>query len=87
MQRNAHSAPQRRAVGVYRSEPDIRALQFVPYNEPKRLEQCGFRSFSQNQEDGILQEILRRVGTPNASLVEFGVGNGLHNNSRSGAPP
>src|SRR5262245_59039435 len=34
----------------------------APYSDPKRLERYGFRAFSQNDEDGILQEILRRVG-------------------------
>jgi hypothetical protein len=54
-----------------------------PYNAPKRLEPHGFRSFSQNDEDGIVQEIFRRIGTESRAFVEFGVGNGMENNSRA----
>ena len=44
-------------------ELHLRALlRTPPYEEPKRLEAYGFRSFSQNDEDGILQEIFRRIG-------------------------
>ena len=59
-----------------------RLLSTSPYDDPKRLERHGFRSFSQNDEDGILQEIFRRVGTANKTFVEFGVQDGLQTNSR-----
>jgi hypothetical protein len=54
----------------------------APYDDPKRLERYGFRAFSQNDEDGILQEIFRRVGASSKTFVEFGVQDGLQNNSR-----
>jgi hypothetical protein len=57
-------------------------LRAEPYNRPKRLERHGFRSFSQNDEDGILQEIFRRIGTANRTFVEFGVQDGLQTNTR-----
>jgi len=57
-------------------------LRSEPYNHPKRLERHGFRSFSQNDEDGILQEIFRRIGTAKRTFVEFGVQNGLQTNTR-----
>ena len=38
-------------------------------------------AYSQNEEDGILQEIFRRIGTTNKTFVEIGVGNGLENNT------
>ncbi|MEP6953429.1 MAG: hypothetical protein ABI950_05125 [Solirubrobacteraceae bacterium] len=38
------------------------------------------RVLSQNGEDGILAEILRRVGTTNRYFVEFGAGDGTENN-------
>jgi hypothetical protein len=57
-------------------------LRADPYNGTKRLERHGFRSFSQNDEDGILQEIFRRIGTANRTFVEFGVQDGLQNNTR-----
>lgn len=57
-------------------------LRSVPYNGPKRLEQHGFRSFSQNDEDGIVQEIFGRIGAETSTFVEFGVQDGMQNNSR-----
>ena len=41
----------------------------------------GAKFFSQNDEDGILLEILRRLGLEQGVFVELGVGNGLENNS------
>jgi hypothetical protein len=42
----------------------------------------GQRHFSQNDEDGILLEILRRIGIVEPSaFVEFGVGDGTQNNT------
>jgi hypothetical protein len=57
-------------------------MRSAPYNQPRRLEPYGFRSFSQNDEDGILQEIFRRIGGGAGTFVEFGVQNGLENNTR-----
>lgn len=34
------------------------------------------RIYSQNGEDGIIEEILRRIGTASRAFVEFGCGNG-----------
>jgi len=47
----------------------------------RRLLRYGFKMFSQNDEDGIIQEIFRRIGTKNRSFVEFGVSNGLECNT------
>jgi hypothetical protein len=42
----------------------------------------GEKYFSQNDEDGILLEIVRRIGLGNkATFLEYGVGNGLENNT------
>jgi hypothetical protein len=38
------------------------------------------RVFSKNGEDGVIEEILRRVGTGGGGFVEFGVGAGLEGN-------
>lgn len=38
--------------------------------------------YSQNNEDGIIAEIFRRIGTVNRTFIEFGVGDGLQNNTR-----
>lgn len=59
-----------------------RLLAADPYNGPKRLERHGFRAFSQNDEDGILQEIFGRIGYPHRTFVEFGVQDGLQTNTR-----
>ena len=41
--------------------------------DPKRLVRYGFKVYSQCDEDGIIQEIFRRIGTTNRVFVEFGV--------------
>jgi hypothetical protein len=38
------------------------------------------RVFSQNGEDGVIEEILRRVGVATRSFVEFGIGAGVEGN-------
>jgi hypothetical protein len=49
--------------------------------DPKTVTPYGFTAFSQTDEDGILEEIYRRIGTTNRQFFEFGCGNGLENNS------
>ena len=51
------------------------------YKEEKRLLRFGFKGYSQNEEDGIIQEIFSRIGTTNKKFIEIGVGNGLENNT------
>ena len=51
------------------------------YMEKKRLLRSGFKAYSQNEEDGIIQEIFRRIGTTTKIFIEIGVGNGLENNT------
>ena len=51
------------------------------YDNPKKLKRYEFKVFSQAGEDGIISEIFNRIGTTNKFFVEFGVGNGLENNS------
>ena len=51
------------------------------YIEEKRLLRFGFKAYSQNEEDGIIKEIFKRIGTTNKTFVEIGVGNGLENNT------
>ncbi len=48
--------------------------------DPKALEQYGYKVYSQNDEDGIIHEVFRRIGTKNKLFVEFGVQNGLESN-------
>jgi hypothetical protein len=51
------------------------------YADPRRLQRHEHKCYSQNGEDGIIEEIFRRIGTTNKHFVEFGVGNGLENNT------
>ncbi|MDE7312171.1 MAG: hypothetical protein K2N87_11235 [Eubacterium sp.] len=44
------------------------------------LEQYGYKTFSQNDEDGIIEEIFRRIGCGRKVFVEFGVEDGLESN-------
>ncbi len=45
------------------------------------LTRCGAKVYSQNDEDGITFEILRRLGRESGVFAEFGVGNGTENNT------
>jgi hypothetical protein len=47
----------------------------------KRLLSYGFKAYSQNDEDGIIQEIFRRIGWTARTFIEFGVGTGAENNT------
>lgn len=49
------------------------------FDDPLRLERIGFKVHSQYDEDGIISEIFRRIGTTNRIFVEFGAGNGTEN--------
>jgi hypothetical protein len=49
--------------------------------DPKRLLRHGFKVYSQCDEDGIIQEIFRRIGNGNRVFVEFGVETGVECNS------
>jgi hypothetical protein len=51
------------------------------YDDKKRLLRSGFKVYSQNDEDGIIQEIFFRIGHRSKTFVEFGVENGLENNT------
>ncbi|MBR0150062.1 MAG: hypothetical protein IJP89_01730 [Synergistaceae bacterium] len=45
------------------------------WEDSKCLERYGFKVYSQNDEDGIIQEIFRRIGTTDKHFIEFGVQN------------
>lgn len=50
------------------------------FNDPLHLDRFGYKVYSQNDEDGIIQEIFKRIGTTNKVFVEFGVEDGLESN-------
>lgn len=47
-----------------------------------RLEWSGYKVYSQSDEDGIIDEIFRRIGIRHRTFVEFGCEVGLENNTR-----
>lgn len=51
------------------------------YASSQRLNRFEHKVYSQNGEDGIIEEIFNRIGTTDKFFVEFGVGNGLENNT------
>lgn len=51
------------------------------YDAPSYLNKKEFQVFSQNGEDGIIQEIFDRIGTTNKFFVEFGTETGVETNS------
>ena len=66
------------------TEESDRLKQGVSQRMPDNPCLKGFKVFSQNEEDGIIEEILSRVSrrsAPNRRFFEIGCGNGLENNS------
>lgn len=55
--------------------------QHPRYQAADKLNRFEFQAFSQFGEDGITQEIFRRIGTTNRYFVEFGVETGVETNS------
>lgn len=53
------------------------------HENPKFLEKYGYKVYSQNDEDGIINEIFNRIGTENKTFIEFGVSDGLECNCHS----
>jgi len=51
------------------------------YKDDKRLTKFGYKVFSQNDDDGIIAEILKRISIKKGYFVEFGVSDGLENNT------
>jgi hypothetical protein len=49
--------------------------------DPKRLLRHGFKMYSQCDEDGIIQEIFRRIGAKHRTFIEFGVETGIECNT------
>lgn len=53
------------------------------YQNPLKLNKYEYQVMSQGGEDGIIQEIFKRIGVTNKYFVEFGTGDGIENNSAS----
>ena len=63
------------------NSPLYTILEHPKYQDEKRLERFGYSVYSQNDEDGIIAEIFRRIGITNHFFIEFGVQDGLECNS------
>lgn len=50
-------------------------------NDEGRLLRYGRKVYSQNDEDGIIAEIFRRIGTGSRRFIEIGAADGLENNT------
>jgi len=57
------------------------ALQAPRYQQAKRLTRHGYKVYSQQDEDGLIAEILKRIGDVPKTFIEFGVENGLECNT------
>ncbi len=67
---------------VLSAQEQIQALtREIKLRDQKRLEVFGYKVYSQNDEDGIIQEIFKRIKVTNKKFVEIGVGDGLENNT------
>jgi len=69
-----------KAAALVQALEAIKASDFR-YKDPQRLLSHGAQYWSQNYEDGMIQEIFRRIGVVNKTFVEIGVGDGSENNT------
>jgi hypothetical protein len=60
---------------------DLSLVNDPRYSNSKRLLKYQFRVNSQNGEDGIINEIMKRIGVNDKVFVEIGVGEGTENNT------
>ncbi|MBI5116087.1 hypothetical protein HZA56_06405 [Candidatus Poribacteria bacterium] len=51
------------------------------FKDELRLSRHGTKIYSRSDEDGIIQEILARIGVVHSTFVEIGVGKGSENNT------
>jgi len=70
----------RRNAG-YLARQEIDAILEPIRLDTKRLEPYGFKVYSQNEEDGIIEEIFRRLNVEQGRFCEIGVESGLECNS------
>ena len=60
---------------------DLELLHNPRYKGPRRLQRHAYQVNSQNGEDGVIQEIFRRIGISSRVFAEVGVGDGTQNNT------
>jgi predicted O-methyltransferase YrrM len=66
---------------IHQAEMLAEIRQTPRFKDPLRLLASGYRVFSQNQEDGMIAEVFRRIGTASRRFIEVGVEDGLECNS------
>lgn len=81
---NPAAKPVPQQIQLMKRQFDLRLLAAIKQRQqdhPNPLTRFGCKAFSQSDEDGITLEILRRLGLVNGTFAEFGVGDGLENNT------
>ncbi len=72
---------QMKRVAGYLARQERECILTQIEGDPKRLEPYGYKVYSQNDEDGILAEIFRRLGIMQGRFCEIGVESGLECNT------
>lgn len=49
--------------------------------DPRVLAPYGFTAYSQSDDDGMIEEVFRRIGTTNRQFIDFGCAEGIENNT------
>ncbi|WP_299042163.1 hypothetical protein [uncultured Tateyamaria sp.] len=62
-------------------ETTLRAADARIRAHPNPISRMGTKCYSQNDEDGITLDILRRLNIENGTFLEFGVEDGIENNT------
>jgi hypothetical protein len=65
----------------YHARREIADIQREAARDPKRVEPFGFKVYSQGDEDGVIEEIFRRLNISTGTFCEIGVQNGLECNT------
>jgi hypothetical protein len=81
LQLGHHFSPKMVRLAGYLGREEIAKILEPLKAGPKRLEPYGLKIFSQGDEDGILQEIFRRIGITRGTALEIGVQGGVECNS------
>ena len=66
-----------RTAGIYEAMGELAQRYGLPEEDLTAHE---LKVFSQNGEDGVICEVLRRIGAPSRTFVEFGIGDGTEGN-------
>jgi len=69
-----------RSRGIYPALGEL-ARRYRGVSDPPDLTAYELRVFSQNGEDGVLAEILRRIGVADGTFAEFGIQDGTEGNT------